>query len=129
MKHESPTASDKHQGHGSVASYVTGFVLSVVLTLAAYVLVANKLLSGGLLVAAIVGLAIAQLFVQLLFFLHLGSESKPRWNLTALLFAAMVVVILVIGSLWIMYNLDYQHADMTGEELDQYIMEDEGIRR
>jgi cytochrome o ubiquinol oxidase operon protein cyoD len=117
----------KHEAHGSVTSYVIGFGLSIVLTLAAYVLVANQLLHGQALVAAIIGLALIQLFVQLFFFLHLGSETRPRWNLTSLLFAALVVVILVIGSLWIMYNLDY-HA-MDSHEVDKTIMEDEGIYR
>jgi cytochrome o ubiquinol oxidase operon protein cyoD len=64
-------------------------------------------MSGTGLVAVIVGLAIIQLFVQLFFFLHLGEESKPRWNLMVLLFAAMVVIIVVFGSLWIMNNLNY----------------------
>lgn len=90
-----------------VLLYVIGFVLSIILTLVAYILVVNHVMSGAGLVAVIVGLAIIQLFVQLFFFLHLGEESKPRWNLMSLLFAAMVVIIVVFGSLWIMNNLNY----------------------
>jgi cytochrome o ubiquinol oxidase operon protein cyoD len=63
--------------------------------------------------------------VQLVFFLHLGGEGKPRWRLTAFLFMLLVLVILVFGSLWIMYNLDY-HMTMSPEELDSQIIEDEG---
>lgn len=87
-------------------SYVLGFAISIVLTLTAYFLVTERLLVDGLLIAAIVGLGIVQMIVQLLFFLHLGSEVKPRWNIMAFLFMILVVLLLVIGSLWIMYNLD-----------------------
>jgi cytochrome o ubiquinol oxidase operon protein cyoD len=90
-----------------LTSYVIGFVLSIILTFLAYVLVVNHILEGALLVAVIVGLAVIQLFVQLFFFLHLGKESKPRWNLIVFAFALSVVVIIVFGSLWIMNNLDY----------------------
>jgi hypothetical protein len=57
--------------------------------------------------------------------LHLGSESKPRWNRTALWFAAMVVTMIVFGSLWIMKNLSYDHQVPTNES-DQSIVKDEG---
>lgn len=107
-------------GHGSYLSYTIGFVLSIVLTLAAYFLVVDKILSGRELVAAIMGLAVAQLFVQLVFFLHLGRESRPRWNLMVFLFAALVVLIVVLGSLWIMENL---HYNMMPEEMDHHMLE------
>ena len=66
----------------------------------------QEIFSGWTLVGALAALAVAQLMVQLVFFLHLGTESKPRWNLTVVLFALMVVVILVFGSLWIMKNIN-----------------------
>src|SRR5690349_5450260 len=101
-----------------VMAYVTGFVLSIILTLAAYILVINHVISGAGLIAVIIGLAIIQLFVQLFFFLHLGDEKKPRWNLMALIFAAVVVVIVVFGSLWIMNNLNYNMMpDMNNNHL------------
>lgn len=106
--------------HGTYLSYTIGFVLSIILTLGAYYLVVEKILAGRELAAAIVGLAVLQLFVQLLFFLHLGSESKPRWNLMVFLFAALVVVIVVFGSIWIMDNLDYH---MMPEEMDHHMLE------
>lgn len=93
-------------GHGTLGSYITGFVLSIVLTLIAYFLVVEKMLTGGVLIGVIVALAAVQLLVQLLFFLHMGTESKPRWNLLLFLFMVLVLAIIVIGSLWIMYNLN-----------------------
>ncbi len=112
-------------GRGTILSYSLGFLTSVELTLGAYLLVAHHAFSSGRLIFAIIGLAIAQLLVQLVFFLHLGRESKPRWNLVVFSFALTVVLILVIGSLWIMNHLDYSH--MTPAQTDTSIIKDEGI--
>ena len=107
-----------------------GFLLSIAFTLGAYYVVERHSVSGHLdfshamILWTISLLAIAQLGVQLFFFLHLGSESKPRWNLLAFLFALLVVVIVVFGSVWIMHNLDY---NMTGHEVETYIEEEEAI--
>jgi cytochrome o ubiquinol oxidase subunit IV len=91
-------------------SYALGFIFSVILTLTAYGLVASRLshlLSHAILIPLIVLLGIAQFGVQLFFFLHLGKKSTPRANTLMFLFALLIVSILVIGSLWIMYNLNY----------------------
>lgn len=93
-------------GSGTLVSYSLGFLLSIVLTLVAYFLVVNDVFVGWTLMVAIILLAMVQLLVQLVFFLHLGRESKPRWNLIMFLFMLMVVVIVGLGSLWIMHNLD-----------------------
>lgn len=92
--------------HGSVKSYVVGFILSIVLTLAAYYLVLYKLMTGSYLVAALVTLGVGQAFIQLFFFLHLNEEKKPRWNIMVFYFMVMVLFILVLGTLWIMNNLN-----------------------
>lgn len=129
MSDHSPAATSEQTGHeeagrGTPASYTIGFVLSLGLTAAAYLFVVHHVLSGQRLVAAVVGFGVLQLFVQLLFFLHLGRESKPRWNLTVFAFALIVVGIIVIGSLWIMNNLNYNM--MSPAQTDQFIIEDEG---
>lgn len=111
-------------------SYVTGFILSVVLTLAAYFIVVEEKFAPRTMLLAVAGLAVIQLIVQLVFFLHLGREKRPRWNLMAFIFAIGVVIIVVFGSLWIMLSLDSRHGqDKSPEELEQYIIEDEGISR
>lgn len=94
-------------GHGDLRSYITGFVISILLTLLPYFIVVDHLLSGYMLVAAITLFGIAQLLVQLVFFLHLSPKAKAKWNLIALVFTALIVVILVVGTLWIMNNLNY----------------------
>ena len=110
----------------TLKAYITGFVLSVYLTIMAYLLVSRHLFSSHLLVALIIGLALIQFVVQVYYFLHLGQETKPRWKLVTFIFMLGTVAILVFGSLWIMANLDYQH-DLTPSETDKTIIEDEGI--
>lgn len=97
----------KNEEAGSLRTYVVGFLLSIVLTLASYFAVVGQLFSVSVITLVIFGFGILQVFVQLIFFLHLGHEPKPRWNLTVFLFMLLVLVIIVFGSLWIMDNLKY----------------------
>jgi cytochrome o ubiquinol oxidase subunit IV len=121
---------------GSRRTYLLGFILSLGLTLTAWLLVRRHVGSHHLfwtdkaVIITIMTLAITQLAVQLMFFLHLGKESKPRWNLTVLCFALTVLLILVLGSLWIMYNLDYHHPHkaLPPSELNKSIIKDEGVK-
>ena len=109
---------------GTLRTYVTGFISSIVLTLTAYLLVTHHALSRRFLIAAIVALALVQFLVQVVFFLHLGRETKPRWKLGVFLFMTMVVLILVFGSLWIMTNLNYR---MTPAEINTYMNNQSGF--
>lgn len=125
-KQTRPVISKHTMSHGSTASYVVGFVLSLIFTIIPFLIVMNNTLSGWLLTAVLVAFAITQLLVQLVFFLHLGKESSPRWNLFIFLLIMLIIAILVIGSLWIMDNLDYR---MMPHEVEQHIIDDEGIYR
>lgn len=113
----------------AVWKYIAGFTLCLVLTLMAFGLVFQSIdgggagLSLGTVIAMLVGLAVIQLMVQLFFFLHLGHESKPRWNLIVFLFMLLVLGIVVFGSLWIMENLNY---NMTSQEMHDYMKEHPG---
>ncbi len=107
-------------------SYIIGFIASLVLTLVAYFLVAGHRFEGGVLLSAILGLAIIQLLVQLICFLHIGHETGPRWNLAALISTLSVIGIVVVGSLWIMAHLNY---NMTPTEVDSYVMHQEGMQK
>ena len=93
-------------GHGSLRSYLIGYVTSILLTLTSFFLVYEKTLQLWQLIGLILLLALIQAFVQLYFFLDLGREHKPKWNLLVFFFMGMVVTIIVLGSFWIMYNLD-----------------------
>ncbi len=92
--------------HGTVRAYLIGFSASLVLTGSAFFIVIAKLLSGPILVYTLVGLALVQAIIQLLFFLHVGQEAKPRWETVVFGFMVMVLLILALGSLWIMNDLN-----------------------
>ncbi|TXH60333.1 MAG: cytochrome o ubiquinol oxidase subunit IV [Bacteroidia bacterium] len=92
---------------GGLGLYLVGFILSIVFTLIPYIVVKDHLLSGVFPIIIVVLSAILQLLVQLIFFLHLSLAPNQRWNLLTFVFTLLILGILVIGSLWIMYNLDY----------------------
>lgn len=108
MNEEIHTKSTSEIQHGTYRSYIIGFVLSVALTLAAYFLVVEHVFTGWALDGVIVALSVVQVFVQLIFFLHLMEEAKPRNNMLVFWFMVLVIAILVLGTLWIMSNLDYR---------------------
>ena len=92
--------------HGTTKAYVTGFCGSLLLTVLSFSLVITKALSGSVLVYTLVGLGLAQAILQLLFFLHLGQEAKPRWETIVFGFMFLVLLLIAGGSLWIMYDLE-----------------------
>lgn len=104
MSH-SPT---HHAGasHGSVKSYITGFILSVILTVIPFWMVMNPGESHSTVLYVIIGMAMAQILVQLVYFLHMNTSSEGEWNLIAFVFTVIVIAILVVGSLWIMFHLN-----------------------
>lgn len=108
---------------GSLPLYVSGFIASIILTLAAYLAVTTHGAPASILVAGVAVLATIQCLVQLFFFLHVGSGQNARWKVIALLSALGVIFILVGGSLWIMYNLNYH---MTPSEINKYLNEQGG---
>lgn len=114
--------SRHHTDNVSHRSYVTGYVLSVILTLIPFALVVYEAMWGWALIIILMGFAFAQVLVQLNFFIHLGHEQKPRWNKIVFLFMLLVLVIVVAGSLWIMRNLDYNMMHGGG-----HTMPDEGF--
>ena len=97
--------------HGSYRSYLIGFVLSLILTLISFGMVMNGTLPKALLLLCICAAALVQIAVQLSFFLHLDASSEQRWNLLALVLTVLITLLLVGGSLWIMYNLESRMAD------------------
>jgi cytochrome o ubiquinol oxidase operon protein cyoD len=90
----------------SFFSYAVGFLFSVILTLGSFWVAP---LLGTFAPVVIVALAIAQLFVQLTFFLHMGRERGPKWNLGIFMFTVVIIGILLGGTLWIMHNLEHLH--------------------
>lgn len=89
--------------HGSRRSYTIGFLLAIALTVVPFGLVMSHASIGTPLI--IVVFALAQIGVHVVYFLHVNRSAEQRWNLMALIFTAIVVCIILGGSLWIMHNL------------------------
>lgn len=106
----------KKEWHGSLKDYAIGFSASLLLTLVSFSLVITRVISGSTLVYTITGLALVQAIFQLLFFLHVGQEDKPRWETVVFWFMVLVLLIVAVGSLWIMHDLnDRVMLDMPTE--------------
>ena len=93
---------------GSLKSYVVGFILSIVLTVISFALVMSGVFSRSAVLFGIFGAAIVQILVHLHYFLHLDTSSAMRWNVMALVFALLIIILFVGGTLWIMYHLHYR---------------------
>lgn len=87
-------------------SYVVGGVVALLLTCAAFGLAVFRVLSGPELMAALGVLALAQIATQFRFFLHIDLSRQKREDLQLILFTALLVIIMVAGSLWILTALD-----------------------
>ena len=98
---------DHGASHGTLKSYTIGFVLAVILTVIPFWLVMGKVIpDGGKLGLVLLGFAAVQIVVHMIYFLHMNTKSEGGWNMLALLFTAMLLVIMLAGSIWVMYHLD-----------------------
>jgi len=89
-----------------------GLGFSVLLTAAAFVLAQAHLVWGPAVPAALIVLAIAQMGVHLVFFLHVTTGPDNTNNIMALAFGVMVVFLIVVGSIWIMGHLSHNMMPM-----------------
>ncbi|NUB12693.1 cytochrome o ubiquinol oxidase subunit IV [Azospirillum brasilense] len=98
----------EHEGaHGTLGSYLIGFVLSVILTVIPFWLVMDgTILDKNMTVMAIMALAAVQVVVHMIFFLHMNGRAEGGWTMLSLIFTIIVVVIMLAGSLWVMYHLN-----------------------
>jgi cytochrome o ubiquinol oxidase operon protein cyoD len=92
------------ESHGSLKSYVIGIVLSLALTLASFGTVMTGIVPRGFGLAALVVFCVAQLVVQLIFFLHIGASRDQRTNTGIFVCTGFLIAIIVGLSLWVMHN-------------------------
>ena len=104
---------DAH-GHGSFKDYVTGFVLSVILTAIPFWLVMAEVFSDSRVTSLVImAFAVAQIVVHMVYFLHMNARSEGGWTMMALIFTVVLVVIALSGSLWVMYHLNTNMMPMS----------------
>jgi cytochrome o ubiquinol oxidase operon protein cyoD len=95
------------QTHGSRSSYLIGLAYAVILTIASFWAASTNLIYAPGVPILLGVLAIAQMGVHLVFFLHISSAADQTNNVLALAFGIFVVALLVFGSLIIMGNLNH----------------------
>jgi len=95
-----------------LAGYVVGLGLAVLLTATSFFVAGTHLVWEPSIPVAIVVLAIAQMGVHLVFFLHITTGADNTNNVLALAFGIMIVVLVIGGSLWIMANLNHNMMPM-----------------
>ena len=95
----------EEESHGSFGGYLAGFILAVVLTAASFWLVLHGGFARETALLGLAALAAVQIVVHLVFFLHMNSSSGQRWNVTAFGFTVMTVLIVIVGTLWVMHNV------------------------
>lgn len=111
---EPPEAS----GHW-VQNANVGLGFSIVLTVTAFLLADSDVIYAPAIPAALIVLAIAQMGVHLVFFLHITTGPDNTNNVLALAFGVLVVFLVVVGSIWIMNHLHQNMMPMSVEELKQ----------
>ena len=114
--HETHHAHGHGASHGSFKSYMTGFVLSIILTAIPFWLVMGDVFSSkALTVAAIMIFGTIQIVVHMIYFLHMNTKSEGGWTMMALIFTIVIVAIALAGSLWVMHHLNANMMPMSPE--------------
>jgi cytochrome o ubiquinol oxidase operon protein cyoD len=110
------------EGHalGSRKSYLTGFGLSAVLTAIPFWLVMTGVVGSKQATALLIMvLAMAQIVVHMIYFLHMDAKAEGGWNMMALIFTIVLVVIALSGSSWVMYHLTANMMPVTAHDMQQ----------
>lgn len=102
-----PAHDADEAGSFTLRGYLIGFLAAAVLTAIAFWIVMGGAIAGKTAAAAvIVALAVAQILVQTAAFLHVNARVQGGWTLVAYVFTAVLLLITIAGSLWIMYHLN-----------------------
>lgn len=93
--------------HSTFSGYMTGFVLSVILTVIPFWLVMGKVIEGRTTAVMVLGLfAVLQILVHMYYFLHMNSKIEAGWTLISTIFTVVFVAIGIAGTLWVMYHMN-----------------------
>jgi cytochrome o ubiquinol oxidase subunit IV len=107
----------EHEAHGSMRDYVIGFVLSVILTAIPFWLVTGGVIADkSTTVLVVAAFAAVQVVVHMIFFLHMNGKAEGGWNLLALIFTGVVVLVVLSGTLWVMYHMNHNMMPMQHME-------------
>jgi len=113
--HDRPPGADELVGHetsATIPAYLVGLGLATLLTIASFVVARTTLVWQPSIPVALVVLAIAQMGVHLVFFIHITTGPDNTNNVMALAFGVLIVLLILAGSLWIMTNMNRNMANM-----------------
>lgn len=102
-----PHQSSSGEDIGHAKDYVIGLILSIILTALPFAMVMGDLGSQSLQVAVILVCCIAQVLVQMVFFLHMNLSSSEIWNSASAIYTLVILLVIVIGSMWIFEHLNH----------------------
>jgi len=123
--HAGHGAHDAHADegyHATVKGYVVGFLLSVVLTAIPFWLVMAKVLPSPRVTAfVILGFAAVQMIVHMIYFLHMNAKVEGGWSMLALVFTVALLVIMMSGSIWVMFHLNSNMMPVPDAELMRHM--------
>ncbi|WP_455475996.1 cytochrome o ubiquinol oxidase subunit IV [Bartonella sp. B17] len=108
----------------SIGSYFIGFVLAVLFTLGSFIPVLYGMMDSWAIstkVIYLIGMALIQIAVQIVFFLHLNSGPDAKWNLATLWFTVMCVFIIIGGTWWAISHLNYNMMGGSGRIIESEI--------
>lgn len=97
-------AENAYSSH--VKRYLIGLLLAITLTAIPFALVSTAVLSKPVTLAIIAITAIAQILVHLRYFLNLTFSPRNTWFVVAIVFTAVILLIMAGGTLWIMFDLN-----------------------
>jgi len=104
--------------HGTLKSYMIGFLLSVLLTAIPFWLVIGHVFADSRITAvAVMGLAAIQIVVHMIYFLHMNTRSEGGWTMLALIFTLVILVITLSGSMWVMYHLNTNMMPTSAQDM------------
>jgi cytochrome o ubiquinol oxidase operon protein cyoD len=122
QQHDHHEHDDGHS-HSTLKGYMTGFFLAVVLTAIPFWLVMGKVIPNSQTLAVVIlTFAAIQIVVHMIYFLHMNTKSEGGWNMLALIFTLVLVVITLSGSIWVMFHLNSNRMpgmshDMTEQQV------------
>ena len=98
---------DANEPHSTFSGYMTGFVLSIILTAIPFWLVMAKVIADrNTAVLVLGGFAVIQILVHMVFFLHMNGKVEGGWTLLATIFTVVFVAITIAGTLWVMFHMN-----------------------
>lgn len=99
---------DEYIMHSNLKKYTIGFILAIILTITSFWLVISKVISNTDITSLVLFfLAIVQIIIHMIYFLHMNFKSEGGWTMLALIFTILVITIMMTGSLWVMYHMNY----------------------